>query len=119
LAFSFVKGPILMGTWCWKKFALELKYDTCHTQTTVVTQISWWVVQEIACRNGRFLVEGSHRFWVDLTNKDVAREKVSNAFRDLHSINVSGGKKNGTTVSVAAKSTKIENDWMGQPLTQH
>jgi hypothetical protein len=56
------------------------------------------------------LVEGSHRFWVDLTNKDVAREKVSNAFRDLHSINVSGGKKNGTTVSVAAKSTKIEND---------
>jgi hypothetical protein len=89
---------------------LELKYDTYRTRTSQEekTEISWWVVQEIERRNGRFLVEDTHGFWVELTNKDVAREKVSNAFRDLRKINVSRGKTNGTTVRAAAKRMKIE-----------
>lgn len=47
------------------------------------TQISWWVVGEVERRNGRFLIESPDGFWMELKNKDIVREKISNAFRDL------------------------------------
>ncbi|KAG7346909.1 hypothetical protein IV203_005978 [Nitzschia inconspicua] len=67
---------------------LESKYALYRSRETQdeKTQISWWVVGEIERRKGRFLVEGPKGFWVELTNKEIAREKVANSFRDLRKI---------------------------------
>ena len=83
---------------------LELKYDLYRSRKSQEekTEISWWVVEEIQRRNGRFLVEGPQGFWVELTNKEIAREKVANAFRDLRKT------LSGTNRSMAPKRMKIE-----------
>ena len=83
---------------------LELKYDLYRSRTTQEekTEISWWVVEEIKRRNGRFLVEGQQGFWEELTDNAIARDKVANAFRDLRkSISLSESRN-------AAKRIKVE-----------
>lgn len=67
---------------------LEEKYELYKSRKTQEekTRISWWVVEEVERRNGRFLIEGPQGWWVELQDRDIVREKVSNAFRDMRKI---------------------------------
>jgi hypothetical protein len=67
---------------------LELKYALYKSRQTQEekTKISWWVVEEVENRNGRFSIEGPQGCWVELKDRDIAREKVSNAFRDMQKL---------------------------------
>lgn len=93
---------------------LESKYSLYQSRQTQEekTEISWSVVEEIERRNGRFLIEDSHGFWIELTDKDSAREKIANAFRDLRKVNLSREKMNDAdgsdNASYCTKRMKVE-----------
>jgi hypothetical protein len=63
---------------------LSISKDTRRRKT----RISRWVIGEIGRRKGRFRIEGPQGFWVELKNKEVARVKVANAFRDLRKMSL-------------------------------
>ena len=56
-------------------------------------KLTWRVVRQIEERNGRFLeLNKSLKSWVQIKDRDVARQKVAQSLRDYKGRNASGGR---------------------------
>lgn len=62
---------------------IEAKHEE-HNDGTTDAKLSatWWVVDEVLRRNGRFLAWDNQGFWVQLQDKKEMRAKVAIAFKE-------------------------------------